>query len=119
MQFESSYDLSRGLLRFVTKCTPPVGEVESRTPMSHQDTQPSTHRRFRRFVVWYTAILGGFSTMLLGSIVLIAYVFDGNLALYIDKFGEAGLELLLFALIAGTVPFGLFVLDEFLRVDGE
>lgn len=82
--------------------------------MSLQDS-PTTHTRFRRFVAWYTVLLGGFSTLLLASIVLIAYVFDGSLAVYVDRFGEAGVELLLFAFVAGTVPFGLYVLDEFLR----
>lgn len=85
--------------------------------MSLQDSQSSS-TRFRRFIAWYTVILGGFSTMLLVSIVLIAYVFDGNLALYIDKFGEAGLVFPLFAIVAGTVPFRLFVLDDFLRDSG-
>ncbi|MGQ4556650.1 hypothetical protein [Halobellus sp. GM3] len=82
-------------------------------------SKASTHDRFRRFIAWYTVILGGFSTLLLGSIVLIAYVFDGSLALYIDKFGEAGLEVGLFAVVCGTVPFGLYVLDDFLRSDTE
>ena len=74
-----------------------------------------THDRFRRFIAWYTVILGGFSTLLLGSVVLIAYVFDGSLSIYIDKFGEAGLEIALFAFVCGTVPFGLYVLDDLLR----
>ncbi|UWG46956.1 hypothetical protein HSRCO_0661 [Halanaeroarchaeum sp. HSR-CO] len=86
--------------------------------MSLQDSQPTRSTRFRRFIAWYTVMLGAFSTLLLISIVLIAYVFDGNLALYIDKFGEAGVELLLFAIVAGTVPFGLYVLDDFLRDSG-
>jgi hypothetical protein len=83
--------------------------------MASQTPEPSTHDRFRRFFAWYTAILGGFSTLLLGSVVLIAYVFDGNLSLYIDRFGEAGLEVALFAVACGTVPFGLYALDELLR----
>lgn len=87
--------------------------------MALKDSRPSTHTRFRRFIVWYTVILGGFSTMFLATIVLIAYVFDGNLALYIDKLGEAGLELLVFAMVAGTVPFGLYVLDDILRDSGR
>lgn len=83
--------------------------------MSLQNSQPTRSSRFRRFIAWYTVLLGGFSTLLLISIVLIAYVFDGSLAVYVDRFGEAGVELVLFALVAGTVPFGLYVLDEFLR----
>jgi hypothetical protein len=75
----------------------------------------STHDRFRRFIAWYTAILGGFSTLLLGSVILLAYVFDGNLSVYIDKFGEAGFEIALFAVVCGTVPFGLYVLDDLIR----
>ena len=74
-----------------------------------------THDRFRRFIAWYTVILGGFSTLLLGSVVLIAYVFDGSLSIYIDKFSEAGFEIAVFAVVCGTVPFGLYVLDDFLR----
>ena len=73
------------------------------------------HTRFRRFIAWYTALLGGFSTLLLGMVVLQAFVFGGHLHLYIDKFGEAHLELALFAVVCGTVPFGLYVLDEMLR----
>ncbi|MFC6874854.1 hypothetical protein [Halobellus marinus] len=74
-----------------------------------------THDRFRRFIVWYTAILGGFSTLLLGNVILMAYAFDGNLSVYIDRFGEAGPEIVLFAFVCGTVPFGLYVLDDLLR----
>ena len=84
--------------------------------MSSSTREPSRHERFRRFVAWYTVLLGGFSTLLLGMLVLIAYVFDGNLQIYVDKFGEAGVELALFAAVCGTVPFGLYVLDDFLRM---
>ncbi|RLM56532.1 hypothetical protein DVK02_08490 [Halobellus sp. Atlit-31R] len=77
-----------------------------------------SHDRFRRFIAWYTAILGGFSTLLLGMIVLIAYAFGGDLTIYIDRFGESGLEIALFAFVCGTVPFGLYVLDETLRSGG-
>lgn len=83
--------------------------------MSSRNRTPSSHDRFRRFIAWYTVLLGGFSTLLLGMLVLIAYVFDGSLQLYIDKFGEAGVEVALFAVVCGTVPFGLYVLDDFLR----
>lgn len=83
--------------------------------MAARDPEPSDHDRFRRFIAWYTVILGGFSTLLLGSVVLIAYVFDGSLNVYVDKFGEAGVEILVFAVVCGTVPFGLYVLDDFLR----
>lgn len=83
--------------------------------MSSRTQTPSSHDRFRRFIAWYTVLLGGFSTLLLGMLVLIAYVFDGSLQLYIDKFGEAGVEVALFAVVCGTVPFGLYVLDDYLR----
>ncbi|MDH5019268.1 hypothetical protein [Halobacterium rubrum] len=53
--------------------------------------------------------------MLLGMLVLLAYVFDGSLQIYIDKFGEAELEVALFAVVCGTVPFGLYVLDDILH----
>lgn len=74
-----------------------------------------THDRFRRFIAWYTVILGGFSTLVLGNVVLLAYVSGGSLSVYIDTFGEAGFEVALFAVVCGTVPFGLYVLDDLLR----
>jgi len=59
--------------------------------------------------------LGGFATLLRGAVVLQAFVCRGHLHLYSDKFGEAQLELTLFAVVCGTVPFGLYVFDEMLR----
>lgn len=76
---------------------------------------PSRHERFRRFTIWYVAILGGFAILLLGMLVLMAYAFDGSVTVYVDTFGEARLELIIFAVVIGTVPFGLYVLDEQLR----
>jgi len=89
------------------------------TQMVSRTTDTSAHDRFRRFLAWYTIVLGGFATLFLGSIVLTAYVFDGRLSLYIDKFGEAGVEVTLFAVVCGTVPFGLYVIDEMLRSERE
>lgn len=66
-------------------------------------------------MAWYIGVLGGFTILLVVMIVLIAYLFDGSLSLYIDKFGEARLEVALFAIVAGTVPFALYALDEQLR----
>ncbi|WP_336036252.1 hypothetical protein [Halobacterium yunchengense] len=78
-------------------------------------TAETAHDRFRRFVAWYVAVLGAFATLLLGTLVLTAYVFDGSLHIYVDRFREAGVEVALFAVVCGTVPFGLYVLDDFLR----
>lgn len=83
--------------------------------MSNPESQQTPHDRFRLFIAWYTTILGGFAILLLGMLVLIAYVFDGNLSLYIDRFGEANIELAAFAIVCGTVPFGLYVIDSYLR----
>lgn len=83
--------------------------------MSNQNPERTRHGNFRRFIAWYTITLGGFSILLLGMIVLMAYVFDGSLQIYIDKFEESGIEVALFAIVCGTVPFGFYVLDEFLR----
>jgi hypothetical protein len=83
--------------------------------MSSPTRGSSAHDRFRRFIAWYTVVLGGFSTLLLGAIVVFAYSSEGGVNVYIDKFGEAGIELALFAVVCGTVPFGLYVLDDFLR----
>lgn len=80
-------------------------------------TRPTStgHDRFRRFIVWFVMLVGAFSTMLLSSIVLFAYVFDGNLAVYINKFGEARVELVVFAIVMGLVPFGLYLFDDLMR----
>lgn len=72
------------------------------------------HRRFRRFVAWYVAVLGGFMTMFVGLLVLWAYVDGGSIVIYTDRFGEARAELVLFAVVCGTVPYGLYLLDELL-----
>jgi hypothetical protein len=87
--------------------------------MASRTSDTSAHDRFRQFIAWYTVVLGGFATLFLGSIVLTAYVFDGRLSLYVDKFGEAGLEVALFAVVCGTVPFGLYVIDDLLRTREE
>lgn len=71
-------------------------------------------QRFRRFLAWYTAVLGGFTIMFAGLLVLWAYLQGGSVVLYTDEFGEARAELVLFAVVCGTVPFGLYVLDELL-----
>lgn len=87
--------------------------------MSNHETERTRRSKFRRFIAWYTILLGGFSVMLLGMLVLLAYVFDGSLQIYIDKFGEAELEVALFAVVCGTVPFGLYVLDDILYRRGS
>lgn len=78
-----------------------------------------TYDRFQRFVTWYVVILGGFAILFLAMLVLTAYVFDGRLTIYVNKLGEVGAELVLFAIIVGTVPFALYVVDEFLRSTQE
>ena len=83
--------------------------------MATVSARTESYDRFRRFVIWFVMILGAFSTLLLGTIVLLAYVFDGNLSVYVNKFGEAGVELVVFAVVMGVVPFGLFLLDDFFR----
>ncbi|QLG61348.1 hypothetical protein [Halorarum salinum] len=87
--------------------------------MSTPDAKRTAHDRFRLFIAWYTAILGGFAILLLGMLVLIAYVFGGSVQLYIDRFGEAGVEVAAFAVVCGTVPFGLYVIDSYLRDDAR
>lgn len=77
--------------------------------------QQTTHDRFRRFVAWYVVVLGALSTLLLASIVLSAYAFDGAIHLYVNEFREAGVEVALFGVVCGTLPFGLYVLDDYLR----
>lgn len=87
--------------------------------MATVSARSDSYERFRRFVIWFVMILGAFSTLLLGTIVLLAYVFDGNISVYVNKFGEAGLELVVFAVVVGTVPFGLFLLDDLFRDRGH
>ncbi|WP_232686422.1 hypothetical protein [Halobacterium zhouii] len=83
--------------------------------MSNPEPQRTAHDRFRLFIAWYTAILGGFAILVLGMVVLAAYVLDGSLQVYINEFGEANLEVAAFAIVCGTVPFGLYVIDSYLR----
>lgn len=83
--------------------------------MGLSNTPRFTYDRFQRFVTWYVVILGGFAILFLAMLVLTAYVFEGRLTIYVDKLGEAGPELVLFAVVAGTVPFALYVVDEYLR----
>lgn len=83
--------------------------------MATVSARTDSYDRFRRFVIWFVMILGAFSTLLVGTIVLLAYVFDGNISVYINKFGESGVELVVFAVVVGTVPFGLFLLDDLFR----
>ena len=83
--------------------------------MSNTESPRTAHDRFRLFIAWYTVILGGFAILLVGMLVLMAYVFDGSLQIYINEFGEANLEVAAFAIICGTVPFGLYVIDSYLR----
>ena len=71
-------------------------------------------QRFRRFLAWYVGVLGGFVVMFVGLVVLWAYVEGGSVVIYTDRFGEAQIELALFAVVCGAVPFGLYVLDEVL-----
>ena len=72
-------------------------------------------RRFRQTLV-FTVVLFSFAvTALLTSLVALSFIEGGPVRLYFDGFGERALELGLLAVVVGTMPFVLLILDESLR----
>jgi ABC-type methionine transport system permease subunit len=71
--------------------------------------------RLRRTLV-FTVVLFSFTvTILVGLLMVMSLVYGEPVRLYFNEFGERALELGVLAVVVGTMPFVLLVIDESLR----
>lgn len=76
---------------------------------------PTSWARLRRTLV-FTVVLFSFAvTILVGLLMVMSLVYGEPVRLYFDQFGERALELGVLAVVVGTMPFVLLVIDESLR----
>lgn len=78
---------------------------------------PASWVRLRRTLV-FTVVLFSFGvTILVGLLMVMSLVYGEPVRLYFDQFGERAIELGVLAVVVGTMPFVLLVIDEALRAD--
>lgn len=76
----------------------------------------SESRRALRRTAAFTVIIFCFSvTILLALLALMSLVYGDPVRLHFDRFGERWIELAVFAVVIGAMPFVLLVIDEGLR----
>lgn len=76
--------------------------------------------RFRRTLVFTVVVFSFAVTILFGLLILMSVVYGDPVRLYFNEFGERNVELAVLAVVIGTMPFVLLVVDETLRdTDGS
>lgn len=76
---------------------------------------PATWSRLRRTLVFTVVLFSFMVTILVGLLIAMSLVYGDPVRLYFDAFGERRFELGMLAVVIGTMPFVLLVIDESLR----
>ena len=71
--------------------------------------------RFRRTLVFTVVIFSFLVTILVGSLLVMSMVYGDPVRLYFDRFGERTVELGILAVVIGTMPYVLLLIDEALH----